>query len=43
MEAFRIELRRRSTPDAPEPAAAAAKPARPVRATGRVAKPGGGR
>jgi hypothetical protein len=43
MEAFRIELRRRVTPVAPEPATAAAKPARPARATGRRAKPGGGR
>ena len=43
MEAFRIELRRRATPLAPEPAPAAAKPTRPARATGRGAKPGGGR
>ena len=47
LEAFRIELRRRDTPTAPErepaAAAAAAKPTRPARSTGRTGRSGGAR
>jgi hypothetical protein len=44
MEAFRIELRRRDSPAAPEPEpTAAAKPARPARPAARIVRPGGHR
>ncbi|MGA3400106.1 MAG: hypothetical protein ABSC95_12875 [Acetobacteraceae bacterium] len=44
LEAFRIELRRRQSPAAPErEPAAGAKPARPARSAARGARPGGNR
>jgi hypothetical protein len=44
LEAFRIELRRRDSPAAPEPEhAAAARPGRPARPAARAVKPGGNR